>query len=179
MKPHIMIDVETLGIGNNACLLSLAGVKFDPNNPTYETLDEFHVAIDPDSCIRLGMTVTGATILWWMHPDRAAAREKLLSAERIDLASVLDGFSLWFGGRSLPTWGNGSTFDNVIVRNAYGLISRECPWTYKDDCCFRTFRKIVPTMEVPRDGVIHDALDDARAQAFLLKDIVAFLRMVL
>lgn len=180
MNVHVMIDIETLGTGNNACLLSLAGVKFDPNDQTHNMLDAFYVGIDLDSCIQLGMTVTGKTIEWWFHPDRAAARAAFLEVEHVDLASTLDGFAQWYGNKSLPTWGNGATFDNVILRNAYNLIGRECPWHYRDDRCFRTFRNLAPFLGyVGGSGIEHHALDDARAQTFLLKDIAAFLRLEL
>ena len=178
MTVHVMIDLETLGEGNYACIISLGAVKFDPQGDSI--LDRFYVAIEPESCVKRGLRMDADTILWWLHPDRAAARNALLADERHDLQSALAGFSDWFGPGSLPVWGNGATFDNVILRNAYSVIDLDCPWSFWDDRCFRTLKNLAPAVFPPVNPVVaHHALDDAIFQALCTQNIVKALGLTL
>lgn len=71
----------------------------------------------------------------------------------------------------LKVWGNGATFDNVILRGAYERAGQICPWAYWNDHDVRTIvtlgRSIGfdPKMDMPFDGERHNALADARHQA--------------
>ena len=64
-----MFDVETLGVGSDAVVLSMACIHFDPRtNPTYKELKEsaFFVKMDAkDQVNRLGRKVDKSTIEWW------------------------------------------------------------------------------------------------------------------
>lgn len=71
----------------------------------------------------------------------------------------------------LKVWGNGATFDNVILRGAYERASQVCPWQFWNDHDVRTIvtlGRVVgfdPKRDMPFDGVAHNALADARHQA--------------
>lgn len=158
---NVMIDIETLGTRTDAVILSIGAAKFDKEQIT----DTFHVAIDPASCQQIGLTIDAGTVMWWMHPDRVLARHQLVQADKVDLYTALDGFASWFGDQSLPTWGNGASFDNVLLRNAYGKTNIPCPWAFWDDRCYRTMKNMHPDVQVPREGTHHNALDDAIYQA--------------
>lgn len=167
---NVMVDLETLGVGPEAAILSIGACKFDPESSSIDS--SFYVAIDPVSAIGMGLKVDGSTLLWWLHPDRAEARDAYLSSERWDLPSALDGFASWFGADSLPLWGNGATFDNVILRNAFRTCGLEAPWKYWDDRCFRTVKATSGSVNpVTVIGTKHHALDDAIAQARWLQDL--------
>lgn len=167
---HVMVDIETWGTGSYAAIISIGAVKFAEDK--WEDR-RFHVAINPTSSMRAGLRPDADTIQWWMSPDCREALDKWLLAPKVDLAEALQAFSQWFGPESLPTWGNGATFDNVILRNAFQLIGEPCPWAYKHDRCFRTlknlFGSVVP--EPKREGTTHDALDDAMHQANWLREM--------
>ena len=159
---NIMLDLETLSTANNALILSIGAVKFDPHG---EGLDEkFHVAIDPHSAQAAGLHISASTVLWWMEPDRADARHELLKHTQVDLATALDGFATWMGA-PLPVWGNGAAFDNVILRSAYEAIGLTCPWDFWDDRCYRTLKNLNLKVKLERSGTHHNALDDACTQA--------------
>jgi exodeoxyribonuclease VIII len=165
-----MLDLETFGNGNDAVIASIGAVKFNET----EILDEFHVGVDPASCQALGLKMDASTIIWWLHPDRTEAREQLLALERVDLASALVGFNDWIG-EPLPIWGNGSTFDNVILRSAYRAAGIEYPAPFWLDRCYRTVKALAPGIQLVREGTHHDACDDARCQAKHLQAIAAHL----
>lgn len=165
---NVMVDLETLGTGNDAVILSIGAVKFTGT----EIVDEFHVGVDPATCQQVGLTIDAATVLWWFKDDIGAAREALLGLERVDIGSALAGFAQWFGPDSLPLWGNGATFDNVILRSAYAACHMEYPARFWDDKCYRTVKNLAPMVKLERLGTHHDALDDARSQAKHLQAIV-------
>lgn len=182
MPEHIMIDLETLGTSSNAAILSIGAVRFDTSQPLDHLItDSFEVHIDPVDCQRSGMDIDVDTVLWWMQASRTEAREELLSHQYswLDLTGALDAFHVWFGEHSLPTWGNGATFDNVILRNAYERCNMEAPWNFWDDRCHRTFKSLAPEIKPDRTGTHHSARHDAIYQAQQLKQVADHLGIAL
>lgn len=177
MADHVMIDIETLGTGNEAALLSIGACKFNASDPTIPITDSFYVAIDPVSCQALGMKIDAATVMWWLDDARAEARSQMMKENRIDVVSALDGFKQWYGYESLPTWGNGATFDNVVMRSAYAKLGEEAPWKFWHDRCYRTMKSLGIDIRMDRVGVHHNALDDAISQAQHLQKLAAHLRL--
>ena len=111
---HVMVDLETLGTDLNSVIVAIGAVKFDIS--TGEIIDTFYAPVDPESCQKIGMVIDAATVWWWMHPDRNAAREELLRDEyREDVVNALGAFATWYGVDALPIWGNGCMFDNQIL----------------------------------------------------------------
>jgi exodeoxyribonuclease VIII len=180
MGKHVMIDLETWGTNNKAIIISLGAVKFDPMTDEDLTVDNFYCAIDPKSSQDYGLKVDANTIMWWIDPKNDEARAKWLGEVKVDLASTLEGFQDWYGGESLPTWGNGATFDNVLLRNAYDCVGLECPWKFWHDRCFRTLKNLTKLEDaLPTFGVAHHALTDALNQAQHLRAVVRKLGITL
>lgn len=173
MAEHVMIDLETLGTSHDAVILSIGAVKFDPETNTIS--DRFHVGVEPESCVQWGLRMDPKTVMWWMGFEREAARNRLVAMQKLDLPTVLEGFQMWYGLQSLPTWGNGATFDNVILRTAYEKLEMPCPWQFWDDRCYRTMKNLRPDIKLQRVGVLHDALEDATSQAIHLQQILSAL----
>jgi hypothetical protein len=72
---------------------------------------------------------------------------------------------------SLAIWGNGSTFDNVILRSAFAAAGLEYPVRFWADQCYRTKKNEAPGVPMIREGQHHKALDDAISQAKHLQAI--------
>jgi hypothetical protein len=85
------------------------------------------------------------------------------------LAQLID----WYNSQDMPTWGNGSTFDNVILRNAFRACNYEPPWSYWNDRCYRTLKSQHPDVKMARTGTHHNAYDDAVSQANHLLQILS------
>lgn len=170
MSTHVMLDLETMGIGNEAAIIALGAVKFDPAGDGID--DAFYVRVDLESTLAAGMKVDGSTVMWWLHEDRADARKALSSTDAQHFDDALHGFREWFGPESVPVWGNGAAFDNVILRNAYAKTWMTCPWRYADDRCYRTLKSFRPELEIERSGTHHQAYDDAVSQAKHLQAII-------
>ncbi len=172
---HVMIDIETLGNGNKAVIWAIGATRFSLEQGQPE-IQNFYVTIDPQSCVDAGLVMDVSTVLWWMSEKQAEARKQLIdSGPGLDLATALDAFARWIPKKEnlRGVWGNGATFDNVIVRNAYTAVNLPCPWSYKVDSCFRTIKNL--NAHVPWDegsGTAHNALDDAINQTRHLKKML-------
>ena len=164
MGTQVMVDLETLGNGNSAVIIAVGAVKFDPDLKTVDP-DTFYTLVDPQSCVDAGLQMDVSTVMWWLRQSdeaREALRPDDLNKPHLHgvLASLMD----WYAG-DLPTWGNGATFDNVILRNAYKAVGMEAPWSFWNDRCYRTIKNQNPNVKMARTGTHHNALDDAMSQA--------------
>lgn len=165
--PQVMIDLETMSSRSNATICSIGAVKFDNN----KILDTFYCTIDAKTCKEAGLHICKDTIEWWAKQNKEAFNELLRNT--IPLSDALNNFTEWFGPKSLSVWGNGAAFDNVIMDNAYKALDRKIPWSYWDDRCYRTVKALFNWIpEDKREGVYHNALDDALHQTKHLMKIL-------
>jgi hypothetical protein len=155
---NVMIDLETYSTRSNASIASIGAVKFEGD----QIVDTFYCTIDPATCKAAGLHFDKETLLWWSKQSKEA-RDALLK-DNISLTEALNSFSDWYGMKSLPTWGNGAGFDNVLLENAYLAIGQKRPWKPWEDRCYRTMKNLVDIPIDKRDGVYHNALDDALTQ---------------
>lgn len=175
MATHVMLDLETFGQGNNAAIISIGAVKFNAT----EILDRFLVGVEPESSQAAGLTIDASTVKWWLDPERQPAWAEWLKLEKDDLGVALDGFSIWVGRDQMRIWGNGTAFDNVIMRNAYERYALDYPAPFWLDSCYRTVESLAPDVRLERVGVHHSPADDAESQARHLMRIAEHLGVVL
>ena len=166
-----MIDLETLGRRPGCVVLSLGAVMFDPQ--TRELGAEFYSEINKQSCLSVGMHADPDTVAWWdkQNPD---ARTVLTAAEHEDcpqLLLVLRAFAAWLQTNTTceqkerRVWGNGASFDQPILTEAYRLAEVRRPWEFWGDMCYRTLKNLNPQIPMAKSGVQHNALADAKQQA--------------
>jgi 3' exoribonuclease, RNase T-like len=172
---HIMLDLETLSARNNAYILAIGAVRFDLDNFWVAPRGgaEFYKNITIPERLLPSFHIDPETVRWWMRQDDEARSIFYQPAEEITTA--LHNFRRFAAGtnpKDTIIWGNGATFDNVILRNAYEACSMIYPVTYKNDLCYRTllrmFNHILPDTYFV--STMHNALDDARNQAQKLVD---------
>lgn len=163
MTTRIMLDLETMGNTSNAAITAIGAVKFDHE----KILDRFEVLVDLQSCLDAGMEVTASTVLWWLQQSEEARAQFKEEADSITLA--LAKFSAWVGHEEdIEIWGNGASFDNDILANAYRKCTMERPWPHWADRCYRMIKAKCPSIELRRVGTHHRAVDDAESQALHL-----------
>ena len=161
MNNRIMVDLETLGVKPGSAIMSIGAVRFDQDGPK----DEFYVRVSLESSVDAGLKMDGSTVLWWMTQSEESRAELLQPG--ITLFEALTQFHLWAikGGEIDEIWGDGPTFDNVILRCAYDAVEMEAPWNHWADRCYRTMKNLYPDLaQIERTGTFHNALDDARTQ---------------
>lgn len=166
---HVMLDIETLGNKTNSVILSIGACYFEPK--TGEIGDTLSVHIDASSCIDRGLDMDSSTVMWWLEQGKDA-QSKITEGQKDseDLISALK-ILTEFISKDAQVWGNGATFDNAIVKNAYEKCLMSAPWKFWNDRDVRTIVELGyqvgfnPKKDMPFTGIRHDALDDAIHQA--------------
>lgn len=167
MNAHVMLDLETMGTGNNAAIIAIGAAAFDKDG----VRARYYNTVSLESSIAVGMQMDASTVMWWLQQSEDA-RKALLVPDQVPLATALEEFSEFYltyakGG---GVWGNGATFDNTVIGNAYRLTGIKRPWSFRLDRCYRTVREMHPPLALPMAGTAHNALDDAVYQArYLIK----------
>lgn len=164
---NFMVDIETLGTGTNAVILSIGAVGLSLGG----NMVEFNEIIDPNSLPRDKFSIDFDTVRWWML-NSEVARKRICEASYGTPANVaLEQFCKWvkryFDCDKVKVWGNGASFDQPILNNAFRAFGIATPWKFWNERCYRTFKALYPDIKAdprPDDNVVHDALDDARTQ---------------
>lgn len=181
---RIMLDLETLGTKPGSVILAIGAVRFDAE----KILDEFYVNINPESSVAAGLTMDVSTITWWLQQSDEA-RKALVAGEARLLPYALQDFARWamcppgVEPKSVADlvqidelWGNGSDFDNVLLARAYEAVEAPAPWKHRANRCYRTLKSLYPEIPFEKPAVAHNALEDARAQAKHLIEILKVAR---
>ncbi|MDV1319374.1 3'-5' exonuclease [Citrobacter freundii] len=170
---HLMVDMETMGNSPDAPIVSIGAVFFDPS--TGNTGAEFYQVVSLESSMSFGMKPDASTIQWWLKQS-SEARSAILVDEAMGLLETLEllaGFiaeNAANGSHTVQLWGNGCSFDNVILRRAYALTDTPFTVPFWNDRDVRTMVElgksvgINPRFDIPFEGEMHNALSDARHQ---------------
>lgn len=170
---HLMVDMETMGNGPDAPIVSIGAVFFDPS--TGNTGAEFYQVVSLESSMLFGMKPDASTIQWWLKQS-SEARSAILVDEAMGLRESLELLADFIaenaanGSHTVQMWGNGCSFDNVILRRAYALTDTPFAVPFWNDRDVRTIVElgksvgINPRHDIPFEGDLHNALSDARHQ---------------
>lgn len=157
MSFHTMLDLETFATSNNAYIISIGAVNFNKEGIIEAFYVNIHTAYEEAQ-----FDINPQTVMWWL--DQSEAAKTALKKDPQKLSNALRLFGEFIEGTD-GVWGNGSTFDNVILRNAYNKLNIKCPWHFRKDKCFRTVANLYPREEIEVTGTQHNALHDAKKQA--------------
>ncbi|EKS2824161.1 3'-5' exonuclease [Vibrio cholerae] len=168
----LMIDLETMGNSSNAAIVAIGACFFEPS--TGEIGATFSRIISLESSQKCGC-IDASTVLWWMKQS-SEARAVLNSPEAQNINLSLHEFREFVnsGSRQPLVWGNGSSFDCVILKNTIiqCLGEQYVPWQFWNERDVRTMVDLGknllgfdPKRDMPFEGIRHDALSDAVHQA--------------
>lgn len=172
----VMIDLETLGTSPNAAIIAIAAWPFrlDGEPVSYPS---FYRNVDAESSVKAGGAVDGGSIMFWMGQSDEA-RNRLSNPPPVDLDDALEDLWAWLDDyapeKAFRLWAHGTNFDLPILESAYrGAGYPGYPWKYNAARDTRTlFHAAGIDWDVAVDELVtvkHDALEDARAQATLVK----------
>ncbi len=172
----IMIDLETLGTGDNAAIIQIGAVRFDPN----EDLDSRDRARFQEnirwSCAGFG-EIEPDTVLWWNQQDPGVRARVYEQKDALPLRDAIGKFHEW-AHYHIPIgniWANSPDFDLRLLRQACSRFAYvPYPFEFRNH---RDMRTLVKELGVPEDepkfiGFEHDALDDAIHQAYWVVNIM-------
>ena len=178
MTTHAMIDLETLGTNYDATVLTIGGVKFNPNKIS-DPFQEFYYKFDVDEQTERGRKVDDDTLAWWGSQPKDVQEEAFGDANRMPVVDILKALKKWCVGID-TLWCQGPAFDVVIMEHMYRQWNLIVPWPFwivKDS---RTLFGIMP--EDPRKKInfkAHNALEDCKVQALCVQQCVQQLGLVL
>lgn len=160
---HAMLDIETLGKGPKAVVLSAAVIIFNNN---FEEITSRVVYFDVIGQVEKGRSIDASTVAWWMDQSvdarrRAFCQEHAMCEDSLrELSSAIRGCE--------TVWAKSPQFDCTIMESLYADFGLEAPWHYREPRDLRTIVKLAAqaSYEAPEfKGIEHDPLDDCRHQA--------------
>lgn len=165
----ISIDLETTSNKFNSAILSIGACRFD--RVSGKTQQTYYAEVQIDDALRYGKP-NADTLKWWMRQSpQAQAIWQRPEDQKLPLFEALRGLTDFVRScnAGVKVWGNGASFDLTILEHAYeragnGLVGG---WEFWD---IRDMRTILDATKVEmrdfkRNGVYHNALDDAVFQA--------------
>lgn len=157
----VMIDLETLGNGKNACVTQIGACYFD--RETGEIGKTFKVNVDARSSVKSGAEIDADTVYWWLKQSPEAVK----SMTEGELLNITDAFNLLntFLADAKCIWSH-ATFDFVIITETYKRLGIKTLFKYRAARDIRTLIDLakVTIDDTPRTGVHHDGLADAEHQ---------------
>lgn len=177
---HVVIDIETLGLGLRPVIIAIGAVALDEH---YEVIGRFYCTVRGDN--QPGRAMDYDTVRWWVVKTNPAAREAVFDdSDAVSLCFAVRHFVHWVmsysavrSGADVQFWGKGPEFDNVIWRDAIAcyddsdFLSKV--WTHRNNQSLRTVELMTKamgiTVEVPDTAIAHHALHDAEWEAEYLR----------
>ena len=159
----LMIDIETIGTGPDACILTIAMQTFDPFADGWYD-NHYYARIDTES--QPDRNIEDGTLAWWASQSPLVREEAFAEENRIPLKQALEEMHpmIW---NSNFVWANGPTFDMNIIEHAYKSYDINLPWKYYKVRDARTVYSLYPDLE--RGPASHHALDDCQQQILKLQ----------
>lgn len=161
---HIMIDLETWGCTPGSDIRSIGAVVFDLNTGALGS--EFYVNIQDLGHPFTGLTRDASTVKWWS--EQSVEAQRALDDDQVALPLALVQFAHWWqslDGETKTFWAHGPHFDETILGACFRACGLPVPWHYRAARDCRTIWEAAGGVDLPFEGVQHDALADAKHQA--------------
>ena len=171
MTTHAMIDLETLGTKQDTVILTIGGVKFNPNAIS-EHHSELYYRFEVDEQLSKGRTTDKSTLEWWQKQDPAVMEEALGDHDRQPVQNILSELNKWCVGVD-TIWCQGPVFDIGILENIYRQYEMHIPWPFWKIKDSRTLFGIMP--KDPRKQIkfdAHNALEDCKVQSLCVQQTI-------
>lgn len=165
---HMMIDIETLGVGESAPLFQIGACAFEPKG---EVCDAIGIDVNLlDVILKTGFLPQKETVAWWQTQRFPfLGNEKSLTKS----LAMLNEFFIQYKPEFV--WANSPSFDLVILRRHYEAIGMTPLWLYWQELDQRTAKWIYSSVNgnaPSRGNVSHDAKDDAVDQVNYLNKLL-------
>jgi hypothetical protein len=170
MSSHLMIDIEGLGTGPDAAILTIAAQSFDPfGTGHYERHYYARITLESQENRR----IQDDTLAWWATQPEAQA-EAFAEDNRIPLDQALDELYR-LAWQHDYIWAQGPTYDINILEHAYKSYNKTQPWQFYRIRDSRTVLSLWPERPVPPTS--HHALEDTRKQINILQQTLKHLNV--
>lgn len=165
INAHIMVDLETLGRGDDAVVTTIGYAIFNKDG----IYDANEVVLSTPLQMSLGCTHDDDTLTWWTE-QKAEARQQMSPSLTMNNKAHRDAVLYIYGrirrANNARVWGNGPTFDLIKLRHQFKIMGLKIlPWEFWNERCFRTALTLAPQVKRVRPTLAHSAKADAIAQA--------------
>jgi hypothetical protein len=165
-----MIDIEGLGTGPDAAILTIAAQSFDPfGTGHYDRHYYARITLESQENRR----IQDDTLAWWATQPEAQA-EAFAEDNRIPLDQALDELYK-LAWQHDYIWAQGPTYDINILEHAYKSYNKTQPWQFYRIRDSRTVLSLWPGRPVPPTS--HHALEDTRKQINILQQTLKHLEV--
>ncbi len=173
---NIMLDLETLGTTAGSVILTVGAVMFD-NDGARERLSR---RISLKDSLSYKFTLDPDTLQWWLGQNEAVRNEAFHVGAGKEMVTVPTALAvirkfLLSAGKKVVLWGNGASFDPVLLEAYFRKFGLSLPFDYRNVRCYRTVSAMFPSVPKRVRQHAHNALADAEAQVQRLMDIRQFL----
>lgn len=153
-----MIDLETLGTGENKVVIQVGACYFD--RMTGVIGDTFKRNIDARDAVKEGFQMDASTVYWWMMQSEAA-RMSVTQGQLLPIRQVFEELND-FLANSKCIWSH-ATFDFVTITETYRKLDMKPSFRYQSARDIRTLMDLfnVSVDKTTRTGLHHDGLDDS------------------
>lgn len=170
MSSHLMIDIEGLGTGPDAAILTIAAQSFDPFGTGYYDR-HYYARITLES--QENRRIQDDTLAWWATQPEAQ-QEAFAEEDRVPLEQALDELYR-LAWQHDYIWAQGPTYDINILEHAYKSYNKTQPWQFYRIRDSRTVLSLWPERPVPPTS--HHALEDTRKQINILQQTLKHLNV--
>jgi len=171
-----MIDLETLGNGEDGVFVNVAVVEYCPF--CGKTGRVFSENVDWNDAVLCGRVLEPETVKWWLQQS-SEVREKIIVPGSL-LGAVMNKLKKFITEENASVWAKGAGFDINKLENAYKKRGESAPWKFWNVFDVRTVLKLSKSMgfghkSIPFEGVAHDGVDDCKHQIKLVHESYKFL----
>lgn len=156
---HLMMDIETLGVGKDALMIQLGACYFNPK--TKEIGDTFLMSLDVLDSEKLGFKKSQSTLDWWKKQNKEVFDK--IEAEQKPVQDVMKKFAEFI--KPAKFYWSHTSFDFVIIQNYLEACSLR-KMDFRATIDIRTIN-ILSNINLDKydwSGKTHDALDDCKFQ---------------
>lgn len=165
---HAMFDLETLGTGPDATVVSFGGVIFDES--TFEIVEEYYHVFNIQEQLDKGRSVTEGTIRWWLSGTAGALPKQDAAQKKVPNEAALNRIAL-FLMKGSEIWVNGLSFDCPIIETLFKDYGVKTPYQFWNTRDLRTLTKLMNHQRPKQNS--HNALEDAKNQLGWLKECLS------
>lgn len=155
----VMVDLETWGSGNNAVVVQIGAVFF--NRQTGAMGEKFKCNVQARTAVKHGFDIDADTIYWWLRQDPDAIKSITNGEDKLNITDAFSRFNDFLEPAKC-VWSH-ATFDFVIIQNVMRTLEIKPSFHYRAARDIRTLVDLsgINIKSIKREGVHHDALDDA------------------
>lgn len=182
MRKDIMVDIETLGTGENASVFQISAMSFDLT--TGDKYGSINLIGDIEKYGNLN--VDGSTLKWWLNTDKELLTE-LINKGTYGEHELFEELYNWLLKQSntgdmkdVYLWGNGILFDNAKLQtNLNGCSGLKYPIYYKNDRDVRTILELASMNSgLTEDEIKKSVTDENERKHDAFDDIAYQIRLV-